>query len=81
MNSGEVVKALKARFGLVIANGQGEMQGKIFRVAHLGFFDYLDTVALLGAMEHIAKETLGLPVEYGQAVAAAQAVFAEAAKQ
>jgi hypothetical protein len=44
------------------ANGQGEMQGKIFRVAHLGFFDYLDTIAFLGAMEHIAKDTLGLPV-------------------
>ena len=80
MNSGEVVKALKARFALVTANGQGEMQGKIFRVAHLGFFDYLDTVAFLGAMEHIAKDTLGLPVEYGQAVAAAQRVFAEAVK-
>jgi len=75
MNSGEVVKALKARFALVTANGQGEMQGKIFRVAHLGFFDYLDTVAFLGAMEHIAKDTLGLPVKYGQAVAAAQKVF------
>jgi aspartate aminotransferase-like enzyme len=79
MNSSDVVKALKARFSLVIANGQGEMQGKIFRVAHLGFFDYLDTVALLGAMEHIAKDTLGLPVVYGQAVAAAQQVFAKAA--
>jgi aspartate aminotransferase-like enzyme len=79
MNSGDVVKALKSRFGLVIANGQGEMQGKIFRVAHLGFFDYLDTVALLGAMEHIAKDTLGLPVVYGQAVAAAQEVFAKEA--
>jgi aspartate aminotransferase-like enzyme len=79
MNSGDVVKALKTRFALVTANGQGEMQGKIFRVAHLGFFDYLDTVALLGAMEHIAKDTLGLPVEYGQAVAAAQKVYAKAA--
>jgi aspartate aminotransferase-like enzyme len=78
MDSGAVVKALKSRFSLVIANGQGEMQGKIFRVAHLGFFDYLDTVALLGAMEHIAKDTLGLPVVYGQAVAAAQEVFAKA---
>jgi len=78
MNSGDVVKALKTRFALVTANGQGEMQGKIFRVAHLGFFDYLDTVALLGAMEHIAKDTLKLPVAYGQAVAAAQQVFAEA---
>ena len=81
MNSGDVVKALKTRFALVTANGQGEMQGKIFRVAHLGFFDYLDTVALLGAMEHIAKDTLGLPVVYGQAVAAAQQVYAKAVKQ
>lgn len=77
MDSGAVVKALKTRFALVTANGQGEMQGKIFRVAHLGFFDYLDTVAFLGAMEHIAKDTLGLKVEYGQAVAAAQKVYAE----
>lgn len=80
MNSGDVVKALKTRFALVTANGQGEMQGKIFRVAHLGFFDYLDTIAFLGAMEHIAKDTLGLPVVYGQAVAAAQQVYAKAAK-
>ena len=77
MNSGDVVKALKTRFALVTANGQGEMQGKIFRVAHLGFFDYLDTIALLGAMEHIAKDTLGLPVVFGQAVAAAQKVFGQ----
>jgi len=81
MNSSDVVKALKTRFALVIANGQGEMQGKIFRVAHLGFFDYLDTVALLGAMEHIVKDTLGLPVMYGQAVAAAQEVYAKAVKE
>jgi aspartate aminotransferase-like enzyme len=78
VDSGTVVKALKSRFKLVITNGQGEMQGKIFRVAHLGFFDYLDTVALLGAMEHIAKDTLKFPVVYGQAVAAAQQVYAEA---
>ena len=76
MDSGAVVKTLKAKFALVTANGQGEMQGKIFRVAHLGFFDYLDTIAFLGAMEHIAKDTLGLKVEFGQAVAAAQKVFA-----
>src|ERR1700733_14027902 len=81
MDSGAVVKALKAKFALIAANGQGEMQGKLFRVAHLGFFDYLDTVALLGAMEHIAKDTLGLPVKWGQAVAAAQEVYAKAVKE
>jgi aspartate aminotransferase-like enzyme len=80
LDSGDVVKALKTRFSLVIANGQGTMKGKIFRVAHLGFFDYLDTIALLGAMEHIAKDTLGLPVVYGKALAAAQQVYADATK-
>jgi len=79
MDSGVVVKALKAKFSLVTANGQGTMQGKIFRVAHLGFFDFLDTVAFMGAMEHIAKDVLGLPVVFGQGVAAAQEVFAKAA--
>jgi aspartate aminotransferase-like enzyme len=80
MDSGEVVKALKTRFKLITANGQGTMKGKIFRVAHLGFFDYLDTVAFLGAAEHIAKDTLGLKVEYGQGLTAAQKVFAAASK-
>src|SRR5579863_9099715 len=79
IDSAAVVKALKARFRLVIANGQGEMQGKIFRVAHLGYFDYLDTIAFLGAMEHIAKHVLALPVTFGKAVAAAQEVYEKAA--
>jgi len=79
MDSGDVIKAMKTRFRAVIANGQGTMKGKIFRIAHLGFFDFLDTVAILAAMEHIAKDTLGLPVEYGSAVAAAQKIYAETA--
>ena len=76
LDSGAVVKTLKARFGAVIANGQGEMQGKIFRIAHLGFFDYMDTIALLGALELIARDTLKLPIQLGQGLAAAQEVFA-----
>jgi aspartate aminotransferase-like enzyme len=77
LDSGAVVKELKTRFGAVIANGQGEMKGKIFRIAHLGFFDYMDTIALLGALELIARDTLKLPVQFGQGVAAAQQVFAD----
>ena len=77
LDSGAVVKELKSRFGAVIANGQGEMKGKIFRIAHLGFFDYMDTIALLGAMELIARDTLKLPIQLGQGLTAAQQVFAE----
>jgi len=77
LDSGAVVKTLKSRFGAVIANGQGEMQGRIFRIAHLGFFDYMDTIALLGALELIARDTLKLPIQLGQGLAAAQQVFAD----
>ena len=77
LDSGAVVKELKARFGAVITNGQGDMKGKIFRIAHLGFFDYMDTIALLGALEFIAKDTLKLPVLLGQGLAVAQEVFAQ----
>uniref|UniRef100_E6PWW6 Uncharacterized protein n=1 Tax=mine drainage metagenome TaxID=410659 RepID=E6PWW6_9ZZZZ len=36
----------------------------------------MDTIAMLGALEFIARDTLNLPVQFGQAVAAAQQVFA-----
>jgi aspartate aminotransferase-like enzyme len=77
VDSGVVVKELKNRFGAVITNGQGEMKGQIFRVAHIGLFDYMDTIAIIGALEQIAVSTLKIPgFEFGQALAAAQQVFA-----
>ena len=77
VDSGVIVKELKQRFGATITNGQGEMKGQIFRIAHLGFFDYMDTIALVGALEHVAIETLRLPgVELGTALTAAQRTYA-----
>jgi aspartate aminotransferase-like enzyme len=77
VDSGVVVKELKARFAAIITNGQGEMQGKLFRIAHIGYFDYMDTIAIVGALELVAVETLKLPgIQYGDALAAAQKVFA-----
>jgi aspartate aminotransferase-like enzyme len=77
VDSGVIVKELKTRFAAVITNGQGEMQGKLFRIAHLGYFDYMDTIALVGALELVAIEKLNLPgVQYGDALTAAQKVFA-----
>jgi aspartate aminotransferase-like enzyme len=80
MDSGQFVKLLKSRFGAIITNGQGEMKGQLFRIAHLGYFDFLDTMALLSALEQVAVVDLNLPgVEFGTALIAAQKVFAEAA--
>jgi len=79
MDSGAFVKELKSRFAAVITNGQGEMKGQIFRIAHLGFFDYMDTIALVGALEQVAH-ALELPgFAFGKALIAAQEVFASRA--
>jgi aspartate aminotransferase-like enzyme len=80
LDSGAVIKELKAKFGAVITNGQGDMKGKIFRIAHLGFFDYMDTIAILGALEFIARDTLKLPVQLGQGLTAAQQAFSQIQK-
>jgi aspartate aminotransferase-like enzyme len=78
IDSGVMVKELKSRFGAIITNGQGEMKGEIFRIAHLGFFDYLDTIALIGAMEQVAAKSFRLPgFQFGTALSAAQHTFAE----
>ena len=77
VDSGVVVKELKSRFGAVITNGQGEMKGQLFRIAHLGFFDYLDTIALIGAFEQVAASSLKLEgFAFGKALTAAQNVYA-----
>jgi aspartate aminotransferase-like enzyme len=77
VDSGVIVKELKSRFGAIITNGQGEMKGQIFRVAHIGLFDYMDTIAIIGALEQVAVSTLKIPgFEFGHALAAAQHVFA-----
>ncbi len=78
VDSGVVVKELKSRFGAIITNGQGEMKGQFFRIAHIGYFDYLDTIAIIGALEQVAATSLKLPdFRFGKALAAAQQVFAE----
>ncbi len=75
VDSGDIVKAFRSRFAAVVANGQGEMKGQLFRIAHLGLYDYLDTIAIIGALEHVIAGT-GKKVELGSALGAAQAVYA-----
>jgi len=71
------VKELKSRFAAIITDGQGEMKGQIFRIAHLGFFDYMDTIALLGAIEQVmVKSVPQSGVKFGDGLIAAQNVYA-----
>ena len=61
IDSGVIVKELKSRFAAVITNGQGEMKGQIFRIAHLGFFDFMDTIAFIGALEQVVAKSFPPP--------------------
>jgi aspartate aminotransferase-like enzyme len=80
MDSGVIVKDFKTKFGAIIANGQGSMKGKIFRIAHLGYFDFADLFAVIGELE-IILASHGVPVVFGTGVAAVQKVYVEAAAQ
>jgi aspartate aminotransferase-like enzyme len=63
--------ALKKQHNIHVANGQGTMEGKIFRVNHMGYTDAYDALAVVAAIEHVLK-SLGRPVNFGVGVAAAQ---------
>ncbi len=81
-DSGTLVKGLKSQFAAIVTDGQGEMKGQLFRIAHIGFFDYMDTIAIIGALEQvIAKTKTPLPsFEFGKGLIAAQNFFANHAK-
>jgi aspartate aminotransferase-like enzyme len=54
------------------------MKGQIFRIAHLGYFDFPDLFAMVAELEIILAAN-GVPVKFGSGVAAVQNVYAEAA--
>jgi aspartate aminotransferase-like enzyme len=76
-DSTAICKRFRDQFGAVVANGQAEMKGQLFRIAHIGYYDYLDTVGVLAALEHIIADITQKEVEFGSAVRAAQEVFAK----
>jgi len=78
LDSGKIIKEFRESFDAVLANGQGEMKGQMFRIAHIGYYDYLDTIGILAALEHVFARTTRRPVKYGAAVRAAQEVYARA---
>jgi len=78
MDSGVIVKEFRNRFGAIIANGQGSMKGQIFRIAHLGYFDFADLFSMIAGLEIILNAN-GFAVPYGAGVAAAQEIYAHAA--
>jgi aspartate aminotransferase-like enzyme len=57
---------LRDRLGYTVADGQGHLKGKIFRLAHLGWFDRFDTIAAIAAVE-MALAAVGYVHKVGEA--------------
>jgi aspartate aminotransferase-like enzyme len=79
IDSSALVKEFRERFAMVVANGQGEMKGKMIRIAHLGYYDYLDAIGVIGALEHVLRKVAPAhKFELGAGIRAVQDVFAGA---
>jgi aspartate aminotransferase-like enzyme len=74
LEPGALVGRLKAEFGSTVAGGQGRLKGRIFRIAHLGYYDATDILGLLATVE-IVLQRLGHRFPPGAGVAAAEAEY------
>ena len=75
----EIVRELRDRFGITIANGQAQLKGKIFRIGHIGYFDVFDVTTALAAVELVLTD-LGADIERGVAVTRALEAYDERAR-
>ncbi len=71
---------LKKDFGLIVANGQKELKGQIFRIGHLGYQFDRDIEMTLIALEKVLSD-LGHPVTPGSAVSSARNAVQAAQKR
>ena len=69
-------KYLRERLGYTVADGQGHLKGKIFRIAHLGYFDRFDTIAAIAAIE-MSLAANGYVAKLGEAARTATELLAD----
>src|SRR6202158_5831517 len=80
VSSSDVVKGFKKQFAGVLSDGQGEMKGQILRVAHIGYLDYLDCIAIIAGLEQVMAKLKPESFQFGDGLRAAQLVYAYARK-
>lgn len=65
---------LKQKYAITVAGGQGSLKGKIFRISHLGYYDVLDAVTVVSALEMTLKDCRW-KFDHGAGVRAVQSVL------
>jgi aspartate aminotransferase-like enzyme len=72
----QLTKSMYDKSRVMVAGGQGEMAGKLFRFAHMGFIGPEDVLAGVTALEQALGE-LGYKFSLGAGITAAREVFGQ----
>ena len=51
IDSNQLLRHLRDNHGVTLAPGQGQLNGKVVRIGHIGWFDVFDIVTALAALE------------------------------
>jgi alanine-glyoxylate transaminase / serine-glyoxylate transaminase / serine-pyruvate transaminase len=70
-DAGDVVKIAYYRYSLSLGTGLSKVAGKVFRIGHLGWLNELNLIQAIAGAE-MAMRDIGIPVEAGSGVAAAE---------
>jgi len=74
IQGGKLKNLFFEKFGITVAGGQDQAKGKIIRIAHLGYYERLDMVMVISALEMLLKE-MGYTFELGAGVRAAEEIL------
>jgi aspartate aminotransferase-like enzyme len=74
IGGGDIVRIMNREHGVIIAGGQEHLKGQIFRIGHVGYYNFFDLAITLSALEMTLKK-LDFPVDLGSGMAAAEQVY------
>lgn len=55
INSSDIIKKIKEDYGILFANGQGELKGKILRIGHMGNYNIAKLSRVINILERYLK--------------------------
>ncbi len=58
MDSTEIIKECKEKYGILFANGQGEMRGKILRIGHMGNYNINKLRPVIDTLEMVMAKRI-----------------------
>ncbi len=70
-----IPKTMRDKYGVTITGGQDELEGKIFRLTHLGYIDQFDVLTGIGALELTLRDLGYTKFQIGAGTAAVLKTF------